>query len=856
MQPIVLFHGGTFKRPKKFTTRYCVHARHQRARELVLLDNLLLQQWNKSRKITTPKKALADDLTAGASRLSHAVPSSAGDGTDQSELSENAKMIFEAALKYDIKSLQEQGGLDGSGGMDASRNQLRPPSRMSSLGAVSNLSSNIPYDFATWFDLPSPGSMCIPLLPMLNISLHNFIDIYDSSDVSPQFRVDDVVSLSYSNFACESQEILMGYESDVDIYKQSMGPIIADGDNGSIRFANASIHLPGISNAAHSAISRRDFQEAEEIYNTLLRSCQTSKSSRVGLVGQLIASTLNNLSVLHMWNQDYERAMPYCRESLRVKTDIAGDDGGSINVWANIGLLNYAMGSSPSALAAFRKAVQMSSKFHPDGYSTGRLVNNMAVANFEIVGKLPLVTSQLQQALQLQRGDGGNDNNNAVISAGEDLFSTSVTIFNIGVVHAAQREHQEASSHLKACHAMQKELLEPDSDIVRSTAFYIDSMKSYSPATTAHIRRTVQHQQPKSVLEKPLEQLQEIPKYIDRQANLENQDTTESTGGPANVFTTRASQRNPFTQGSDQISHTMICLGSLKAPSTAAQKVKQSLDGVGSDNPNLQGFNRGLSLLCRRPINSSPKRTISQSVAMYGLNAIKKREAQSELQRNLQRYGPRHPDVGKSHNNLGLVYLFSGDYAEAVSHLDQSIRINTNALGPTHQDIASTLMFKGIAQFALDRLDDSMTSMTQVRRMREDLLGHKHPETGQILNNIACVQFELGENEAAESLFQEALDLQREAFTTDPAFLKGVSIVLCNIAFLHAKSGSFPKALIELEGALQIRQDILLEDNTLNDIQDNMAHILAIQQYKHGAVDLEAVTEEYKIMLRNKRRIM
>ena len=166
--------------------------------------------------------------------------------------------------------------------------------------------------------------------------------------------------------------------------KQSMGPIVADGDNGSVRFANASVHLPDISDAAVSAISRRQFHEAMEIYNTLLRSCQTSTGTKLGLIGKLIASTLHNLSVLHLWNQEYDQALPYCRESLRIKTELVGDDGGSVNLWANLGLINYSMGSFPSALAAFRKSIQMSSKFYPEGHLTGRLVNNMACVNFEM----------------------------------------------------------------------------------------------------------------------------------------------------------------------------------------------------------------------------------------------------------------------------------------------------------------------------------------------------------------------------------------------------------------------------------------------------------------------------------------
>ncbi len=74
-------------------------------------------------------------------------------------------------------------------------------------------------------------------------------------------------------------------------------------------------------------------------------------------------------------------------------------------------------------------------------------------------------------------------------------------------------------------------------------------------------------------------------------------------------------------------------------------------------------------------------------------------------------------------------------------------------------------MFKGLAQLALEKFEDANVSMLRVRQSREDALGIKHKEIGLILNNLGCVQYELGDFKAAETLFQEALDMQREVST-------------------------------------------------------------------------------------------
>ena len=141
---------------------------------------------------------------------------------------------------------------------------------------------------------------------------------------------------------------------------------------------------------------------------------------------------------------------------------------------------------------------------------------------------------------------------------------------------------------------------------------------------------------------------------------------------------------------------------------------------------------------------------MSQNLIQKGVQAIKKREAQLVLQKNLERYGQRHPEVGKSHYNLGVLCILTEHYQEAVTHLEHSVRIYTNTLGAKHREVASTLMLKGLAQLALERFDDSMASMYRVRHSREHILGRQHPELGLILNNMACVQYELHDYKTAE----------------------------------------------------------------------------------------------------------
>ena len=54
-------------------------------------------------------------------------------------------------------------------------------------------------------------------------------------------------------------------------------------------------------------------------------------------------------------------------------------------------------------------------------------------------------------------------------------------------------------------------------------------------------------------------------------------------------------------------------------------------------------------------------------------------------------FGPEHPDVATSLNNLALLYSAQGRYAEAVPLQQRSLAIYEKALGPEHPHVATSL---------------------------------------------------------------------------------------------------------------------------------------------------------------------
>jgi tetratricopeptide (TPR) repeat protein len=60
-----------------------------------------------------------------------------------------------------------------------------------------------------------------------------------------------------------------------------------------------------------------------------------------------------------------------------------------------------------------------------------------------------------------------------------------------------------------------------------------------------------------------------------------------------------------------------------------------------------------------------------------------------------KQFGPNHPAVVKSLNNLGAVYTAQGKYAEAEPLCKRALEIGEKTLGPNHPQVAKSLRILG-----------------------------------------------------------------------------------------------------------------------------------------------------------------
>ena len=360
-----------------------------------------------------------------------------------------------------------------------------------------------------------------------------------------------------------------------------------------------------------------------------------------------------------------------------------------------MGLIHYALEAHTSAVMAFRNAAELSAGISAESQTplSGRLQNNLGCVNVEI-GNLEGAVSVLEQSLQWQKESASSSNDT---SDAENLLSISMTIFNIGVACARQKHYRAAIKHIEASHAMQEALLGARSKLAKNTLFYLDVLKKVSHQakgppvrTTAADNSTAispEKVQKKEILE-PTQAITskkpEVLGMLDINPNSPGQLLMRAQNGHDKCATLLSAK-------SHQVSYPMLSLGSLKVEATPIERVRHCLGRyessvmTGKDHVSI-----GRNLLCKMPHGT--KRTgIRGKLMSFGMKTLRKREMQTELQENLERYGPRHPQVGQSHNSLGIVLLSIGSFEESIHHFEKSIHINTNALGSNHPDIAVSL---------------------------------------------------------------------------------------------------------------------------------------------------------------------
>ena len=119
----------------------------------------------------------------------------------------------------------------------------------------------------------------------------------------------------------------------------------------------------------------------------------------------------------------------------------------------------------------------------------------------------------------------------------------------------------------------------------------------------------------------------------------------------------------------------------------------------------------------------------------------------------------------------------------------------------------------GICQLLLRQYDTSLLSFREALHVRRQALGHLHPSTARVYNNIGCVHVEFHEMRQARRAFEAALDVQRNALCHNPQsepLMFGTATTLCNLGYLYKIRDMHKKAALVLKEALEVRLTLVM----------------------------------------------
>jgi tetratricopeptide (TPR) repeat protein len=193
-------------------------------------------------------------------------------------------------------------------------------------------------------------------------------------------------------------------------------------------------------------------------------------------------------------------------------------------------------------------------------------------------------------------------------------------------------------------------------------------------------------------------------------------------------------------------------------------------------------------------------------------------------------------------NQAGFYLKQRARYFQAEQLYKQALPIYEQVLGPKHRDTAQSL--NNLAELYHTRGEYAQAQLLheQALSIREQVLGPAHPETAQSLNNLAGVYYDQRKLAQAVPLMERALIINEQVYGSEHP---DVATNLHNLAGLYQAQGRLAQAESLLKRALSIREQAL---GPAHPVTANSLNNLASLYQKQGKL-VEAVLLLERVLL-------
>lgn len=120
--------------------------------------------------------------------------------------------------------------------------------------------------------------------------------------------------------------------------------------------------------------------------------------------------------------------------------------------------------------------------------------------------------------------------------------------------------------------------------------------------------------------------------------------------------------------------------------------------------------------------------------------------AEEALQVAEDTFGPDHPKVAISLNNIAELYIINGSYAEIEPLYKRALEISEKALGPDNPDVAIALNNLAELYYNQGRYEEAEPLYKRALKILEQTLGSDHPEVALTLESLKALYKNIGKN--------------------------------------------------------------------------------------------------------------
>ncbi|KAH3745330.1 Tetratricopeptide repeat protein [Pelomyxa schiedti] len=151
--------------------------------------------------------------------------------------------------------------------------------------------------------------------------------------------------------------------------------------------------------------------------------------------------------------------------------------------------------------------------------------------------------------------------------------------------------------------------------------------------------------------------------------------------------------------------------------------------------------------------------------------------------------GPDHPDTAQSMNNVAAILSDNGQYKEAEEMLKEALQTTERKFGGAHPNLCNTLLKLAKLYQKQNRSGDLIIPLYQrTLNILKKQYGEVHPDIAVTLNDMAVLNYRLGQPKKAEQLYLQMVEVLEKLF---PQGHPDVANACKNVAAFYAAIGKF-----------------------------------------------------------------